>query len=216
MNNKAPPPTKAKTAAKKAVTSPKTTASKETAAKAAATKTPPPPAPPRPFAAPRQIAGFVPSLTRKAFEKYGFSAVALITDWTEIVGRELATYTAPERLKWPRAPEGEPSEDMQQRKRDGAVLTLRVDGARALEMEYRRAEVAERVNAYFGYRAVGDVRILQAPIDVKPVRKRLIPTAADASPLPDVTDPALREALEKLGRGLKAKSRVTNKPDTSK
>jgi hypothetical protein len=206
MNNKSPPPAKPKTAAKSTGPAPKKTA----------VMVPSPPAPPRPFAAPRQIAGFVPSLTRKAFEKYGFSAVALLTDWTEIVGRELAAFTAPERLKWPRAPEGEPSEDLQQRKRDGAVLSIRVEGPRALDVEYRRAEIAERVNTYFGYRAVGDVRIIQAPIDVKPIRPRLISTAADAVPLPEVADPALREALEKLGRGLKAKTRATNKPGNLK
>ena len=45
---------------------------------------------------------FVPQLTRKAFEKFGFSAATLIMDWPTIVGGEIAYYTQPERLKWPR------------------------------------------------------------------------------------------------------------------
>ena len=32
----------------------------------------------------------------------GFAAAALITDWALIVGKDVAGYTAPERLKWPR------------------------------------------------------------------------------------------------------------------
>ena len=50
----------------------------------------------------KAVGSFLPGLTRKAFEKYGFSAATLITDWPTIVGRELAAVTAPERLKWPR------------------------------------------------------------------------------------------------------------------
>ena len=44
----------------------------------------------------------MPKLTHKAFEKYGFAAASLITDWATIVGKDVAAYTAPERLKWPR------------------------------------------------------------------------------------------------------------------
>ena len=34
----------------------------------------------------KAVGSFVPRLTRKAFEKYGFSAATLITDWPTIVG----------------------------------------------------------------------------------------------------------------------------------
>ena len=50
----------------------------------------------------RAVGAFVPGLTRKSFEKYGFSTATLLTDWTVIVGAELAQFTLPERLKWPR------------------------------------------------------------------------------------------------------------------
>src|SRR5215475_533447 len=50
----------------------------------------------------KAVGSFLPALTRKAFEKYGFSTAALVTDWVRIVGRELAASTAPERLRWPR------------------------------------------------------------------------------------------------------------------
>jgi hypothetical protein len=34
----------------------------------------------------RAVGAFLPRLTRKAFEKYGFSAATLLTDWPAIVG----------------------------------------------------------------------------------------------------------------------------------
>ena len=168
-----------------------------------------PPAKPKPLFGARTLGSFVPALTRKAFEKYGFSTATLITDWPAIVGKDLANQTAPEKLKWPRAPEVSATDAKPEAKgRPGATLFLRVEGPRALEIEYKRAQISERINAYFGYRAVADIRIVQAPLP-KPrpprVAKRI---PADTVPLPAVKDEALRAALEKLGAGINAKKRL--------
>ena len=168
-----------------------------------------PPPKPKPFAFARAVGSFVPTLTRNAFEKFGFSAATLITDWPAIVGKDLAAQTMPEKLKWPRAPEASGTDAKPESKgRPGATLFLRVEGPRALEIEYKRAQIAERINAYFGYRAIADIRIVQAPLP-KPKPPRVAKrTAADAVPLPAVTDAGLRAALEKLGAGIKAKKRL--------
>jgi hypothetical protein len=175
----------------------------------AQSKAQPPPAPPRPFAMARAVGSFVPGLTKKAFEKYGFSAATLITDWPAIVGRDLASHTAPEKLRWPRAAEAPHDAEPEKKGRPGAVLILRVEGPRALEVEYNRAQIAERINAYLGYRAITDIKILQAPLPKPPPSRAPKRTAADAVPLPMVADDGLRTALEKLGAGIKAKKRLT-------
>ena len=48
--------------------------------------------------------------------------------------------------------------------RPGATLVLRVDGARALDVQYKARQIIERINAYFGYAAVAELRIVQAPM----------------------------------------------------
>lgn len=118
----------------------------------------------------RTVGSFVPGLTRKAFEKFGFSTATLITDWAAIAGAELAGYTAPERLKWPRGAGGEAGDWETDRR--GATLMLRVDPARALDVDYRARQIVERINAYFGYRAVETLRIVQAPLDLAPMEDR--------------------------------------------
>jgi hypothetical protein len=153
----------------------------------------------------RALGSFVPGLTRKAFEKYGFSAATLITDWATIVGRDLAVYTAPERLKWPKSVEAYEDTATDGKGRPGATLDLRVEPARALEVEYRRRQIAERINAYFGYRAIEKIRLLQASIDRPVPRKIRKPTAAEIQPLPGVADDGLRAALEAMGAGIRAK-----------
>ncbi len=154
----------------------------------------------------RVVGSFVPKLTKKAFEKYGFSTAALLTDWAAIVGAELAKVTVPERLKWPRwvdvGGEVEPGAEG----RPGATLLLKVDSARALDVEYRRGELIERVNAYFGYRAVAELKVVQVPAGSlmsqsgKPMLtpKAPVRAAAAAPEIDAIADDGLRAALARM------------------
>lgn len=134
----------------------------------------------------KAVGSFVPTLTKKAFEKFGFSTATLITDWTRIAGADLAAYTAPEKLKWPRGGEAAASQDDEAERR-GATLILRVDPARALDVEYRTRQIMDRINAYFGYRAIEAIRLVQAPLE-QAARSAAAPQtqqrdAANADPL---------------------------------
>lgn len=113
----------------------------------------------------KAVGSFVPGLTRKSFEKYGFSTATLLTDWAIIAGRDLASFTLPERLKWPRNVDAFEDVSDEARGRPGATLVLRVDGPRAIEVQYQTVQIIERINAHFGYRAVSDIRFIQAPLD---------------------------------------------------
>jgi hypothetical protein len=169
--------------------------------------------PARGYLAARTVGAFVPKLTRKAFEKYGFSAATLLTDWLAIVGEEFAAYTAPERLKWPRGTSIPKDADTAQDSRAGAVLVIRVDPARALDAEYRGRQIVERINGYFGYRAIAELRLLQAPLDksgrAKVPEPAMAPPPCAAPELASIADEKLRAALTKLKSGLMARTRAT-------
>lgn len=165
----------------------------------------------------KAVGSFVPRLTQKAFEKYGFSAATLLTDWDKIAGKALAEYTAPERLKWPRGVETYGEVDEAGAGRPGATLILRVDPARALDVEYKAAQIVERINVYFGYRAVAELKVLQAPMKTatgsrqqatgmgaaRPVTARVsVEPSASAF---DTADP-LQAALARMEAGIRARS----------
>jgi hypothetical protein len=155
----------------------------------------------------KALGSFLPRLTRKAFEKYGFSAATLITDWPTIAGKELAAFTAPERLKWPRGVERSEDEvNPADKGRPGATLVLRVDAARALDVQYNARQIIERINAYFGYAAIAELRILQAPVaaphqDRGRPRPSPMPLTAEVA---GIADAGLRDALGRLGAGIRA------------
>lgn len=155
----------------------------------------------------RAVGAMVPKITRKVFEKFGFSTATLLTDWSVIVGADIARYTLPERLKWPRGYEGAAGES--EAGRPGATLMLRVEPARALDVQYKARLLTDRINAYFGYRAVADIRIIQAPV----ARPDTAQTAIQRPPQPPhapcpavqaVADDMLRAALAELEASIRA------------
>jgi hypothetical protein len=151
------------------------------------------------FVPTKTVGSFVPALTKKAFEKFGFSTASLVTDWARIVGADLASYTVPERLKWPRCVEVIEDEADAQR---GATLTLRVDPARALDVEYRARQILDRINSYFGYRAIESVRLVQAPLAIQPVRKEAARRQPSAAAEAASADPLLA-ALARMEQGIR-------------
>ncbi|MGD9502506.1 MAG: DUF721 domain-containing protein [Methyloceanibacter sp.] len=158
----------------------------------------------RAAAAARPIGAFSASALDPAARARGFATAALLAEWPSIVGAELAQFTIPDRVVWPRHQRDESGETVrhQGRKEDGAILILRVDGPRAIEVQYRSRQILERVNGHFGYRAVAEMRILQAPVTRKPAPARPAQEAIEPAALPpsaSIEDDGLREALMRLG-----------------
>lgn len=152
------------------------------------------------FVSVKAVGSFVPTLTKKAFEKFGFSTATLITDWTRIAGAELAAYTIPDKLKWPRGTEAASLADDEGERR-GATLILRVDPARALDVEYRARQIIDRINAYFGYRAVEVLKLVQAPVENRSSSAAQAAPSVATSPSGPSDDPLLA-ALARLEKGV--------------
>ncbi len=150
----------------------------------------------------RAVGSFVPKLAAKAFEKYGFPSAEIITSWAAVAGADIARISAPERLKWPRsASSARDSADFDAAV--GATLILRVDPAHALDVEYRAAEILDRINRHFGYRAVSTLKILQAPLPQPEPMNENLERRADIAAQPQadieaIADAELRSALTTL------------------
>ena len=147
---------------------------------------------------PRALATAITRLTAPVFGRRGFAQGAVVNEWAAIVGVHLAAHTAPEKII--------PAEGG----REEGTLHLRVDsGALAIELQHLEPQLIERVNGYFGYRAVSRVKLAQGPLP----RRREKPGTATrdldlfeekdlASRLDGVDDTDLRAALESLGRAV--------------
>lgn len=146
---------------------------------------------------PRAIADLMPEIGRTAFRRFGFIQSSVVTRWPEIVGPQHARVCAPEAIRFP---PGEKSE---------GILQLVVVPAHAPIIQHVIPEIMERVNRFFGYKAVAKVKLRQG--EVKPSGGRERRTAPPTlKPIPmelgdslrDIGDPELRTVLESLARSM--------------
>ncbi len=164
------------------------------------------PAGARPYERPRggearAIADLMPTIGRTAFRRFGFVQSSVVSRWGEIVGAAHARHCAPESIRFP------PGE-----KADG-ILQLVVTPAHAPLIQHVIPEIIERVNQFFGYRAVARIKLrqgavqppaatdMQRPPRTAPPSLKPIPVELGDS-LRDIGDPELRTVLESLARSL--------------
>jgi hypothetical protein len=75
-------------------------------------------------------------------------------------------------------------------------------------VQHRSDKILERVNTYFGYRAITEMRILQAPVARAKPPSPTVPEPCDDGVLPASAafeDEGLRRALSRLGALARAK-----------
>lgn len=154
----------------------------------------------------RQAGALLREPVARAGERRGFAQLRLLTHWPEIVGEETARVTRPLRISWGR--EG-----------FGATLLLLVAPAAGPMVQMQLPLIREKVNACYGYNAIARISLTQtAPQGFAEGRSPFAPAprapaAPPAAPDPDIAaraaeatacirDPALRAALEALGRNV--------------
>ena len=155
---------------------------------------------------PRPLSEFTAASLGGVLKAQGFASMEIVTRWREIVGAEVATYSEPMKINWPR-----PKTDVGDvEQAEPATLVLRVEGPAAIEIQHMSGVILERVNRFFGWRAVGRLALRQAPLTSR--RKGAPPAppspeaiARVAATLPAETGEGLRLALARLGAAVKIK-----------
>lgn len=141
----------------------------------------------------RAIAAEVPRVAATALGKRGFGEAQLVTQWEAVMGPELAAKLAPDRLSFARG------------ERALGTLRLRVASAFAIEAQHLEPVIIERINSFFGYRAVARIVLVQGPLPqaARPTPQPRALNADEASSLDQrlgvVPEGELRHALRRLG-----------------
>ena len=146
----------------------------------------------------KSISDLMPEIGRAAFRRYGFIQSSVVSRWPEIVGERYADVSLPESIRFPRG------------EKEGGTLHLLVSGAYATLMQHIAPEIIERVNRFFGYRAISQVRFRQGEINAAKVKKKRAIPPPSLKPAPielgdslrDIGDPELNRVLESLASSI--------------
>jgi|HubBroStandDraft_1064217.scaffolds.fasta_scaffold00397_14 hypothetical protein len=145
----------------------------------------------------KTLGSAVAKIAAPVLGRRGFGEARVILEWPAVVGQDLARDSLPVKLSFTGG------------ERQGGTLHLRVAAGAALEIQHLEPVIIERINGFFGYRAVARLALRQGPVPRRgpnrppPPRALTRPeTAALAAQLESVKDPGLRAALERLGRAV--------------
>ena len=86
----------------------------------------------------------------KLLGKQGLVEMKILTAWNSIVGDDLAKYSIPEKISFVKD------------NRDNGILHLVVaNGSYALQIGHKTTIILEKINTFFGYKAVSQIKISQ-------------------------------------------------------
>ncbi|MCL6706226.1 DUF721 domain-containing protein [Pseudomonas sp. R2.Fl] len=155
----------------------------------------------------RQISEIANGIIDPVLARRAGITTALLGSWDEIAGDSFADCTRPEKIAWPRRG----GEEAEGGHRPG-VLTIACEGARALFLTHSQGELIARINGFFGYPAIAQIRIVQKPVLPVTRAKRLRPLDGVKarrleSMIEGIESENLRNAVRRLGTGVLGRKR---------
>ncbi len=146
----------------------------------------------------RQVGSALAGVLDPVAARRGFGTARLMASWDEIVGQGMGAWTRPEKLAFTRGAAS------------GGVLTVAVSGPRAVLLQHEIPQLIQRLNAFLGFAAVAEIRIVQRPFEAPQRRTRPAAPIADAdraaldAAVAPVAAEGLRDSLRRLGEAVLA------------
>ena len=147
------------------------------------------------------------SLNKNFLYKFGKIDYTVHAKWSDIVGKFFINHSEPIKVSSLPVSTNEEGETIFER-----YLHVNVSPAAAIEFQHFQDKIIEKINSYFGYKAIKGIKIHQQYIgDIMPKRKtKKIDFAQDEKlkksileSLDDLTNKELKESIVKLGISIK-------------
>ena len=94
----------------------------------------------------RPFSSSIPKTLKKHLKKGGYNYSNIVDNWTKMVNKKISDACYPITIK------------MNKEMRDG-TLVLNVLHGKELEIEYKKKEIMEKINSFFGYNCISQVTL---------------------------------------------------------
>ena len=94
----------------------------------------------------RPFSKSIPGGIKKILRKSGYNFSAIVDNWTKVLGKDISESSYPSKIK------------LNNEMKDGTLI-LNVIHGKELEIEYKKKEIADKINSFFGYNCVSQVKL---------------------------------------------------------
>ena len=97
----------------------------------------------------KKVGNSLHKILDKNTKEKNFIEVSLIKKWKEIIGQDIAKYCWPIKIVY---------SDI---KNSNGIIFLKTKRGRSMEIEFKNDEIIEKLNQYFGYKAINKISVVQ-------------------------------------------------------
>ena len=94
----------------------------------------------------RPFSSSIPKTLKKHLRKGGYNYSKIVDNWTNMVSKKISDACYPTTVK------------MGKEMRDG-TLVLNVIHGKEMEIEYEKKEIIDKINSFFGYNCIGNIKL---------------------------------------------------------
>lgn len=149
------------------------------------------------------IAKTMNPLLRQILGNKGAVILELLESWEQIIGNDIAAYCLPHHISFKK-----------DERTNGCLYLNVLAGAFAMEISQKQQQIMEKVNAFFGYPAISELKINQtcnpenfliSKKSIDKVKKNVVSAEEESyitELIKDINNEELRQSLERIGRAV--------------
>ena len=107
----------------------------------------------------RSFGNTLPRGIKQILKKNGYNYSEIISKWNLLVGKDISDYCYPKSIK------------MSRENKNGALILL-VERGNEINAEYSKTEIMNKINSYFGYKLINEIRIKAFNSENKKIKKK--------------------------------------------
>ena len=107
----------------------------------------------------RPFGNTLPRGVKGILKKNGYNYSEIISKWNILVGKDISNYCYPKSIK------------VSQGNKNGALI-LSVERVNEIDVEYSKKEIINKINSYFGYQLINEIRLQTFNSEIKKKENR--------------------------------------------
>ena len=106
----------------------------------------------------RPFSNTLPRGIRGILKKNGYNYSEIISKWNILMGKDISSFSYPKSIKMTKG-------------NNNGMLILAVKRGNEINIEYSKEEIINKINSYFGYRIINEVRLQTFNSETKKIKK---------------------------------------------
>ena len=156
---------------------------------------------------PKKLGDTLSKINKNYSSKFGKIEFIILSKWTQIVGSFFADHSEPDKISRITEEFNEFDEPIYKN-----FLHVRVSPAAAVEFQHYKDTIIEKINSYFGYKAISDLRLQQNFVPEKKIKNNIKLYDQDLSEeekvsikseINNIKDKELEKSIVNLGASIK-------------